>query len=110
MVPCALLIVQRAKPDQQQAQITSALCDLCLTNTIVIRVYFDLATIAARGACYTPYIKTTRHTECCEDMKGKLPMFRRKLTVLVAAVAIALLSAVPAFAGSTSVTDLRLAP
>ena len=37
-------------------------------------------------------------------------MFRRKLTILLAAVVIALLSAVPAFAGTSSVTDLRLAP
>jgi hypothetical protein len=37
-------------------------------------------------------------------------MVRRKLTILIAAVAIALVSAVPAFAGTSSVTDLRLAP
>jgi hypothetical protein len=37
-------------------------------------------------------------------------MFRRKLAALVAAVAIGLMSAIPAFAGSSSVTDLRLAP
>jgi hypothetical protein len=37
-------------------------------------------------------------------------MFRRKLTVLIAAVAIALVSTFPAFAGTSSVTDLRLAP
>jgi len=38
-------------------------------------------------------------------------MFRRKLTVLIAAVAIALFSAVPTFAaGYSAVTDYRLAP
>jgi hypothetical protein len=37
-------------------------------------------------------------------------MFRRKLAVLVAAIAIALMSVVPTFAGTSSVTDLRLAP
>ena len=37
-------------------------------------------------------------------------MFRRKLTILIAAVVIALVSAVPAFAGTSSVTDLRLPP
>lgn len=37
-------------------------------------------------------------------------MFRRKLAILIAAVAIALVSALPAFAGISSVTDLRLAP
>jgi hypothetical protein len=43
-------------------------------------------------------------------LKGKYTMFRRKLTILIVAVAIALVSAIPAFAGTSSVTDLRLAP
>ena len=37
-------------------------------------------------------------------------MFRRKLIVLIAAIAVGLLGAIPAFAGTSSVTDLRLAP
>lgn len=37
-------------------------------------------------------------------------MVRRKLGVFAAAVLIGLMSIVPAFAGSSSVTDLRLAP
>ena len=37
-------------------------------------------------------------------------MFSRKLLALVGAVLIGLMSAIPAFAGSASVTDLRLAP
>lgn len=37
-------------------------------------------------------------------------MFRRKLTVLIAAVVIALVSVIPAFAASNGVTDVRLAP
>ena len=37
-------------------------------------------------------------------------MFRRKLAALIAAVAIGLMSAIPAFAGTSSVSDLRLAP
>ena len=37
-------------------------------------------------------------------------MFRPKLLALVAALLIGLMSAIPAFAASNSVTDLRLAP
>jgi hypothetical protein len=37
-------------------------------------------------------------------------MYRRKLVILAAALLIALMSVIPAFAGSSSVTDLRLAP
>src|SRR3954470_8647938 len=45
-----------------------------------------------------------RHT------KGIFTMFRIKLAALVGALLIGLMSVIPAFAGSSSVTDLRLAP
>ena len=43
-------------------------------------------------------------------MKGNFTMLRLKLAAIIGALVIGLMSAVPTFAGTSSVTDLRLAP
>jgi hypothetical protein len=43
-------------------------------------------------------------------MKGTIPMLRLKLAALVGALTIGLMSAVPTFAASNGVMDVRLAP